>query len=94
MATAPNDDPLANTDGVVGVRGRLPNDLESFKRDALLFDQIGIPELDQRVSRFPASLSQVGEHLLWLRDINERGHLYVWSENAQILFTRCIWLAG
>jgi hypothetical protein len=47
MATTPTDDPLANSDRTVGVRFAPLNQdlLKSLKRDALLFDQIGIREI-------------------------------------------------
>jgi hypothetical protein len=45
MATTPTDDPLADSDRTVGVNWELDsrNILKSLKREALLFDQIGIP---------------------------------------------------
>ena len=59
MATMPTDDPLERT---VGVRWELDYQvpLESLKREALLFDQIAIPNLDQKVAS--------NEKLYWLRD--------------------------
>jgi hypothetical protein len=61
MATAPTDDPLGNSDRTVGVLGYLEGALKSLKRQALLFDQIGIPDDLNVVSDFA--------ELDWLRDI-------------------------
>lgn len=92
MATKPTDDPLANTDRTVGVHGGLGRwelgdwklgDIKSLKREALLFDQIALPDLDwslkvgaleERVSDLTrSSLSHVDfvsshDELYWLRD--------------------------
>jgi len=67
MATTPTDDPLANSDRTVGVRGHLGRDiLKALKREALLFDQIAILDLDL----LDRSLGRVSRlELGWLKDI-------------------------
>ena len=67
MATPPTDDPLANSDRTVGVHAVLIQDTKSFKRGALLFDQIGIPALG-RPAYFPVDFGAWDE-VFWLRDI-------------------------
>jgi hypothetical protein len=62
MPTTPTDDLLANSDRTVGVHGFLDHATNALKREALLFDQIGIPQLDLNVV---SSL----DDLFWLRDI-------------------------
>ena len=80
MATTPTDDPLADSDRTVGVNWELDsrNILKSLKREALLFDQIGIPWLDYwllSLRRRGADASLFNE-LDWLRDIS-----VVWELN-------------
>jgi hypothetical protein len=71
MATTPTDDLLANSDRTVGVYGYPFLALsKSLKREALLFDQIGIPavaQLRSEVTQFEERL-RVAE-LVWLRDM-------------------------
>jgi len=71
MATAPTDDPLGNDDCTVGVCGEQDlGDLKSLKRDALLFDQIAIPNLDRNVADLRYDLDRDSlDELFWLRDI-------------------------
>jgi hypothetical protein len=62
MATAPTDDPLVDSDRTVGVLPYLDHASKSLKRQALLFDQIGVPTIDLNVvSGF--------DEVDWLREI-------------------------
>jgi hypothetical protein len=83
MPTAPTDDPLAAADRTVGVYPYPYQPTDALKRDALLFDQIAIAELD---------LKEFGElvnrELFWLRDIGivrgiSRGK---WAAVRDVLF--------
>ena len=75
MPTTPTDDPLANSDRTVGVSGELDHDtVRSLKRDALLFDQIVIPNSDNIPESWGSielsELKRISKSELdWLRDI-------------------------
>ena len=78
MATTPTDDPLTNSDRTVGIHRYKDWAFKSLKREALLFDQIGIPWLDYwllSLRRRGADASLFNE-LDWLRDIS-----VVWELN-------------
>jgi hypothetical protein len=97
MATTPTDDPLVNSDRTVGVRadiddGRLKPKwdqagLKLLKREALLFDQILIPELERWLPPagswrwrshldwgYPFASKHEAKELRWLRDIGVVGN--------------------